>query len=164
MFEFGTCTGKTTYAWARNAPAGADVVTLTLAPTQAAAYTVEAGDDARDASRAIEETTHDRFYYTGTDVEGRVTQLFADSKQFDETPYLGRCDLIFIDGSHALSYVLSDSEKALRMCKPGGLILWHDYVGGRVPGVFQALNQLARKLPLINVAGTSLVAYRKPAG
>lgn len=164
MFEFGTCTGKTTYAWARNAPAGAEVVTLTLGPTQRDAYAVEPGDGSRDSRRALKESIHERFYYTGTEVEGRIVQLFADSKQFDEQPYLGRFDLIFVDGSHARSYVTSDSAKALRMCRPGGLVLWHDYSGGRTPGVFKALNELAKTLPLMHVAGTKLVAYRKPAG
>ena len=163
LFEFGTCTGKTTYAWARNAPAGAEIVTLTLGPDQLASYLAEAGDHARDSRRALTETTHDRFYYTGTVVEPRVTQLFGDSKHFDEAPYRDHFDLIFVDGSHARSYVASDSAKALRMCKPGGLILWHDYAGPRVPGVFKALNELARTLPLVHVAGTKLVAYRKPA-
>ena len=71
----------------------------------------------------------------------------------------------FVDGSHAYSYVVSDSRKALRMCAPGGLILWHDYRGPRrARGVFRGLNELARDLPLVHVAGTSFVAYRKPRG
>jgi hypothetical protein len=32
MFEFGTCTGKTAYLWARNSPTDARVITVTLAP------------------------------------------------------------------------------------------------------------------------------------
>lgn len=163
MFEFGTCTGKTTYSWARNAPQGAEVVTLTLGPDQLASYAYAEGDSRKDTDRALKETSHDRFYYSGTDVESRITQLFGDSKHFDETPYLGRFDLVFVDGSHARSYVESDSAKALRMCKPGGLVLWHDYAGKRIPGVFDALNELSKTLPLVHVAGTKLVAYRRPA-
>jgi len=162
MFEFGTCTGKTTYLWARNAAPDATIVTLTLAPAQHAEYRTEAGDRATDVQQALRESTFERFFYTGTSVEQRITQLFGDSKHFDETPYAGRCDLIFVDGSHAYSYVLSDSEKALRMCAPGGLILWHDYAGGRhAPGVFRALNELSRRLPLKRLADTTLVAYRR---
>lgn len=164
MFEFGTCTGKTTYLWARNAPAGAEIVTLTLAPTQLDGYAAERGDSARDVRHALRESAFDRFFYSGTDVENRIVQLFGDSKEFDETPYLERFDLIFVDGSHACSYVLSDSAKALRMCAPGGLILWHDYAGRRhSAGVFRALNELSRRVPLVHVVGTTLVAHRKPA-
>ena len=98
----------------------------------------------------------------GTAVEPKVQQLFGDSKAFDETPYVSACDLIFVDGSHAYSYVLSDSRKALRMVKPGGVILWHDYVGPEEEGVFRGLNELARELPLVHVEVTTFIAYRKP--
>jgi hypothetical protein len=47
------------------------------------------------------------------------------------------------------------------MVKPGGIVLWHDYAHWN-RGVFRALNELARELPLVHIAETSLVAYRKP--
>jgi hypothetical protein len=50
----------------------------------------------------------------------------------------------------------------MRMVKPGGLVLWHDY-GPGCHGVFRALNELSRRLPLVHVAGTTLVAWRRPA-
>jgi predicted O-methyltransferase YrrM len=164
IFEFGTCTGKTTYLLARNAPADARVVTLTLAPEQAPAYADVAGDAGRDRRAALEESAFTEFFYTGSPVEGRITQLFGDSKAFDESEYAGQCDMIFVDGSHAASYVESDSRKALRMVKPGGLIFWHDYRGpGRAPGVFRTLNKLAKELPLTHIEGTTLVCYRAPS-
>ena len=161
IFEFGTCTGKTTYLLARNAPEGAQVTTLTLPPDQRETYVEGAGDTRDDRIAALKESAFSSFFYQGTAVEGRVTQLFADSKAFDETPYLGKCDLIFIDGAHAASYVESDSRKALRMVAPGGLIFWHDYRGpSRSAGVYRTLNMLARELPLRHVAKTSLVFMR----
>jgi len=164
MFEFGTCTGKTAYLWARNAPADAEIVTFTLAPGQVGAYSTEGGDDARDVRHALQESAFDRFLYTGTDAESRIVQLYGDSKAFDESPYLERFDLVFVDGSHAYSYVRSDSEKALRICRPGGLVLWHDYSGSRhCPGVFRALNELARRVPLVRISDTTFVACRKPS-
>ncbi len=163
MFEFGTCTGKTTYLWARNAPAGAEIVTLTLAPDQVATYSTEGSDDARDVRHALRESAFERFFYSGTDVESRIVQLYGDSKAFDDAPYRERFDLIFVDGSHAYSYVCSDSEKALRMCRPGGLVLWHDYAGARHSrGVYRALNELSHRVALVHVWGTTLVAHRKP--
>jgi predicted O-methyltransferase YrrM len=88
--------------------------------------------------------------------------LFGDSKRFDESRFAGTCDLVFVDGSHARSYVESDSRKALRMLRPGGIVLWHDYHGPRrARGVFDALNALAGELPLAHIKGTSLVAYRR---
>jgi len=163
LFEFGTCTGKTAYLWAANAPADAVVTTLTLAPEQLSDYAPAAGDDAEAAGAAAAESTFDSFLYTGTPEAAKIEQLYGDSKAFDETPYAGRCDLVFVDGSHAYSYVKSDSEKALRMVRPGGLVLWDDYHGPRrAPGVWRALNELNRSHPLMHLAGTTLVAYRRP--
>lgn len=163
-FEFGTCTGKTAYLWARNMPADGQVVTLTLGPDQRAAYQGHARDNAADVANALFESRFTTFRYTGTAEASRIIQLFGDSKTFDESEYVGRCDLVFVDGSHAYSYVHSDSRKALRMVRPGGVVLWHDYDGTRhrANGVFTALNELAGELPLKHVAGTTLAAYRRP--
>lgn len=165
MFEIGTATGKTAYLWARNAPDGAEIMTMTLAPDQLTSYTRERGDTRKDVRRAHQESAFTSFLYSGTPAESRVTQLFGDSKDLDVSQYLERFDFLFVDGSHAYSYVLSDSRNALRMCAPGGLILWHDYRGPRrTKGVYRGLNELAREVPLVHVAGTSFVAYRKPGG
>jgi hypothetical protein len=162
-FEFGTCTGKTSYLWSRNAPEGARIVTLTLAPENRGEYTAGANDDKRDAVHALEESNYTDFLYSGTPAAERITQLFGDSKAFDETPYVGWADLVFVDGSHAESYVASDSAKALRIVKPGGLILWHDYKGlAHSAGVFNGINALAKTLPIKHVKGTTFASYRRP--
>ena len=163
MFEFGTCTGRTTYLWARNSPSTAKIHTITLHPESLDKYREGAGDNPEDRADALQESTFQKFVYSGTDVESKVEQLYGDSKAFDHNPFKGCCDLIFVDGSHAQSYVESDSAKALQMLKPRGIILWHDYRGPhRSGGVFHALNALGTKLPLMQIEGTSLVAYRGP--
>ena len=164
MFEFGTCTGKTAYLWAKNSAGDARITTLTLAPADAAAGVAEEGDDAIDISYAARESAFTHFVYSGTVVAHKVEQIFGDSKALDAAPWAGQCDLVFVDGSHAYSYVKSDSEKALAMLRPGGLALWHDYAGpGHAKGVYQALNELSLRLPLVRIEGTTLVAYRKPS-
>lgn len=166
MFEFGTATGRTAYLWARNSPPEATVTTLTLPPDQLSSYAAAPGDTEEAWQNAKSYSVFTRFLYSGTDVEPKITQLYGDSKQFDESAYHGRCDLIFVDGSHALSYVRNDSEKALRMLSKGGVILWHDYrhpeVHRSAVGVFRYLNELHRTLPLVRLGATSLVAYRAP--
>jgi predicted O-methyltransferase YrrM len=164
MFEFGTCTGKTAYLWARNSPADARVITVTLAPDHLSDYRQEAADDPVDVRFALKESTHTEFLYSGSPAAAKVEQLFADSKALDVSPWAGRCDLVFVDGSHAYSYVVSDSAKALELVAPGGLVVWHDYAGPRhAAGVYRALNELAQRLPLVRLEGTTLVAYRRPA-
>jgi hypothetical protein len=160
MFEFGTCTGKTAYLWARNQPLGGTVTTLTLAPDATGSYQSAPGDHPLAESYAREESRFSRFLYTGTEAEGRIVQLYGDSKRFDAGPYAGTCDVVFVDGAHAYSYVVSDSAKALVMARPGGLVLWHDY-SPEAPGVFRALNELSKRLPLAHVQGTTLVAWRR---
>ena len=164
MFELGTCTGKTAYLWARNSAPDARVITLTLAPENVSSYRREATDDASDVAFALKESTHTDFLYSRSAVAAKVEQLFGDSKSFDVSPWQGRCDLVFVDGSHAYSYVVSDSEKALQLVAPGGLVLWHDYAGPRhAPGVYRALNELSQRIPLVRIEGTTLVAHRRPA-
>jgi hypothetical protein len=163
IFEFGTCTGKTTYLMAANSPPETKIATLTLGPEQLVQYRTDTKDTQTDEKAALEESAFTEFFYTGTPEQSKIEQIFADSKNFDEASHTGQYDLIFIDGSHAQSYVESDSKKALRMVKPGGIVLWHDYRGPmRTQGVFHVLNDLCKKLPLVHLKGTCLVAYRHP--
>lgn len=165
LFEFGTCTGKTAYLWAVNTPADARITTVTLAPEDVSQYRREASDDAGDTEFATRESGYSNFLYSGTEVAHKIEQLFGDSKALDVAPWVGTCDLVFVDGSHAYSYVVSDSAKALALLKPGGLVLWHDYAGpDHSPGVYRALNELAMRIPLVRIQGTSFAAYRMPAG
>jgi len=166
MFEFGTCTGRTTYLWAVNSPADARVYTLTLPPEGLDSYGRARGDESRAVRSALRESRFTTYRYSGTPEESKVEQLYGDSKALDEMPFLEMCDLVFVDGSHAYSYVASDSEKALRMVRPGGIVLWHDYRGRRrgTAGVFRYLNELSRTHRLVHLRGTSLVAHRAPRG
>lgn len=161
IFEFGTCTGKTTYLLAANSPANAKILTLTLGPRQAKDYIREHHDDNESMERALTESGFKNFMYSGTHVERKIHQYFGDSKRFNENQLAEKCDLIFIDGSHAYSYVKSDTEKAFRMLAPGGIVLWHDYRGPfDTRGVYKALNELREHKQLMHISGTSLVMFR----
>ena len=87
--------------------------------------------------------------------------MLGDSAAFDYSPYRNNCPLIFVDGSHAYNYGLSDTRAALEMVEPGGVIVWHDY--GIWKGVTEALEELeaAERLGPRNFKGTSLVVWRK---
>jgi hypothetical protein len=164
LFEFGTATGRTAYLWACNAREDVVVGTITLSPDQTTEYVGAEGDTEEAACAAREEGCFGTFLYTGTPVEQRIRQYFGDSKEFDETEWRGRCDVVFVDGSHAYSYVQSDTQKALRMVKPGGIVLWHDYRGKRhiTRDVFRFLNEMRAEYPLVRLSGTRIVAWRAP--
>jgi predicted O-methyltransferase YrrM len=162
IFEFGTCTGRTTYMLARNCTEDSKVLTITLGPEQFAEYQAGGTDANLSKEFALEESMFDNFYYQKTSVEGKIEQLFNDSKKLDVSKYTNQFDLIFVDGSHAYSYVISDTKMALAMIREGGVIFWHDYRGPavtEVADVYRAMNELAELLPIKRVDKTSLVMF-----
>ena len=142
-FEIGTFDGRTTENIAANQPDSGKCFTLDLPPdaTDKAALPLASGDityiNKPVSGARISEQTR----------SSKITQLYGDSGTFDFSPYLGRVDLMFVDGSHSYEYVLSDTEKAYQMVHPGGLLLWHDYNSRWWPGVTRALNQLQSQDP-----------------
>lgn len=162
MFELGTCTGKTSYLMAKNSKADAMVYTLTLPPDEIVNYDKTDKDDKIATNNALSESSFTKFFYSGTEVEGKIVQIFADSKSFDENKYLNFFDLIFIDGSHAYSYIKSDSEKCMKMLKKNGIILWHDYNGvyKGSKDVYKYLNELSSQYKLSHIKETSLVIFK----
>lgn len=156
VFEIGTFDGRTTLNLAANAPDEATVHTLDLPPNQPTAYALAAADYKfvdKPASGAR---------LVGTAYASRVTQLYGDSATFDFSPY--RADFVFVDGSHAYEYVMSDSVRALELLgDEPGTIVWHDY--GAWDGVTRGLQELAatdsRFRGLRWVAGTTLVVLTR---
>jgi predicted O-methyltransferase YrrM len=159
IIEIGTFDGRTALNLAINAPRGVAIATLDLPVHQQPALTIEQSE-----WQYVEKPAPGaRLGNCGgawRDAADRVVQLLGDSATFDWSAHLGRAGLVFVDGSHAYDYAKADSETALRLVKPGGIVLWHDY--GVWPGVAQALEELeaARHLGLVNIRGTSLVFWR----
>ena len=143
IFEFGTCSGKTSHIMALNAPNNATVYTLTIHPNDVVELEFNSADDRYHQHKAIEEAAFDNFYYEGQETESKIQQIFCDSKRFDERPFSEKIDLVFIDGAHTWSYVENDTNKALEMVTEGGVILWHDYKV-EAPDVFGFLNKLSK--------------------
>ncbi len=158
VVEIGTFDGRTTLNLAINA-ASADVFTLDLPPDERAAFALAPGE----RQYVDKPQPGARFRNCAPAWRGaarRITQLLGDSAAFDWSPYQGKAGLVFVDGSHAYEYVRNDSETAMRLVAPGGIVLWHDY--GRWEGVSRALDELdaQRRLGLRHVAGTSLVVWK----
>ncbi|MCP4133094.1 MAG: class I SAM-dependent methyltransferase [bacterium] len=159
MFEIGTGRGDTTLLWAQHSPKDAKIFTLTL-PRGSEEIKVTKTDNKDANRRAITELTTENFVYENTPYSHKITQLYADSKNFDETKYKDSIDMMFIDGAHTYSYVKSDTQKALAMVKKGGYIIWHDYKH-KLPDVFKYLHELNKTLEIYNIEGTALVIYKK---
>ncbi len=93
----------------------------------------------------------------------KIVQLYGDSGQFDFTPYFGKMDFVFIDGSHSYEYVINDSRLGLKLLREGrGLIIWHDY--GYWEGVTRGLNELSQTPEfqgMVRIENTGLVCLWK---
>lgn len=90
---------------------------------------------------------------------------FAESAEAlrQEAPF----DLIFVDGSHRVEDVITDSRIALAVLAPGGIIVWHDYRPNdyhtealRVPEGLEVIRQSAE---LFAVNHTTCAVYVSPA-
>jgi predicted O-methyltransferase YrrM len=150
IFEFGTFEGETTLQLAVNADA--QIHTLDLPPGRRPAS--GPGDPHLDV---YPPTPGLRF--RNSSHAGRIRQHLADSAAFDEAPFRGSVDLVFVDGCHHYEYVRSDSAKAMAMLAPGGAVVWHDY-SAYAPGVVRALEEIRAARPLVHIAGTSLAVLR----
>jgi hypothetical protein len=162
IFEFGTCSGKTTHVMALNSTIDAKIYTLTIHPDQLDGLIFESDDDEHHKKVAGLEARFESFYYQGHSTEGKITQIFSDSKQYDEAELIGKVDLIFIDGAHTKSYVMSDSNKAFRMLSSTGVIIWHDYKVD-APDVFNYLNDLSKSVKIVHIKDTDMAMYRRNA-
>jgi hypothetical protein len=137
VFEFGTGYGRSTINLAANTPDDALIFTLDL-PSH----------------------PNTGIIYHQKPEERKITQLSGDSRHFDFEPYLGTCDLVFVDGGHDYKSVAYDSRMALRLIKESGCVLWDDLTYDWA-GVRRALRELSRCLPIRHIIGTKLAYYTK---
>jgi predicted O-methyltransferase YrrM len=65
-----------------------------------------------------------------------VELLKGDSTRFNFEPWYGKCDLVFIDGDHNYTSIISDTQNALKLMRSQkSIIVWHDY--GHSPEVIR---------------------------
>jgi predicted O-methyltransferase YrrM len=157
IFETGTFRGIGTLTMALNAPE-ADVYTLDLPEqyTPAEVETLSKGD--KEWVRLSRSSTG--FAFLNHPAAQRIHQLRGNSLTFTPPAFLANTDLCFIDGGHSYECIKADTETALKILSPNGVIVWDDYAWF-VGGVSQYLSELRRSLTLYRVAGSHLVIYRR---
>lgn len=151
IFEFGTYDGTTTLLLARAAP-DAQVITLDLPPEIIKSWPW--------LEQQVSLAGGIGGKFLNQQEKSRIKQLFGDSRRYDFQPYSGSIDLVLIDAAHEYESVLSDSESALKMLTPQGIIVWDDYAP-QWPGVIRAVDEIASRHELIltQLAPTELVVY-----
>ncbi len=153
VFEFGTFKGNSALHLALNSPDDCEVYTLDLPASarECARYLIE-----MEPITTVPFIVGERYY--GSSIEHKIRQLSGDSATYDYNQFYGCIDLVFVDGSHQYDNVRSDSENALRMLRSRGVVIWHDYTDLlEHAGIIQYVNELASKMELFKVAGTSFV-------
>ena len=160
IFEFGTCSGKTTYLLALNSPDEAKITTLTIKSDEK--IYISKGESKAAFRNIFNESKYEEFMFTNTDVEKKINIRFINSLKFNEQEFIGKCDLIFIDGGHTYSIVKNDSEKAFKMLSKNGYIFWHDYALGKrsAKDVVKYIHEISKTKQLYSISGTSLVYYK----
>jgi hypothetical protein len=160
IFEFGTFDGATSLLLARSVPT-AQIFTLDLppesyVPPEAFGYPRSPGNY---------ESPHDEVghEFRGTPESERITQLFGDSTTFDFGEFVGRMGLVVVDAGHGYEAASSDSENALRLAGPSGVVVWDDYIP-QWPGVIRAVDEAAARhgFSVIRLRGTGF-AIRDPS-
>ena len=151
IFEIGTFQGMTTAHLALNSDA--EIFTLDLPRDLATDLN---GYSAMDRALLQHREGIGR-EYRRFNVDGRIHQLFGDSRTFDYAPYRASADMVLVDACHLFDYVMSDSRHAFQILGSRGAILWHDF--GNAIDVSRACKLLAKDGPIFHVEGTWLALH-----
>ena len=162
IFEFGTCSGKTTYLMALNSPDDTQITTITLKPENLNDVEKQFLDNKTSFRNIINESIYEKFLFSGTKYENKIDVIFQNSLTFDEKKFNNKFDLIFIDGGHTYSIVKNDSEKSFKMLRENGIILWHDFVPGKesAKNVVKYINNISSRKKIFHIKNTSLCYYK----
>lgn len=115
LLEIGTALGRTTALMAGNAPDGV-VYTVNIPPEEITVGGVH-------VTGAIPLDEIGRHYREASCTN--VRQIYANTRDWE--PDFGPIDVVFIDGCHDADFVYNDTRKVLRRCRPGSLVMWHDF-------------------------------------
>jgi len=143
IFEMGTFVGRTTRLFAINSGSDCKIFTLDLPQIQVNHKIGEAFFNTKEAEKII--------------------QLFGNSVTFDFSPWYGKCDFVWVDACHDYEYVVSDTDNALKICRPGGFIGFHDYRHtASWSGVTRTVRQIYAKFKNIrHLKGTTIALLKK---
>lgn len=140
ILELGSYRGHTAKALLENAPAEARLVAVDIEPDHGEAY-------------------------RGTPLEHRVERrIGAIDLGIFTAEEKGSFDLVFVDADHRREAAANDTEVALEVVAPDGMVLWHDYSNWGAftgdCGVPEVLNDLAERLPLAHLTGSNIAVHR----
>lgn len=155
IFEMGTYSGRTALNFAQNSPEDCIIHTLDLPAA-------EVGTLANVSKASIERSTCSGEDFKGKEAEGKIRRLYHSSPTFDFSSYFGAIDIVFVNGIHGYEAVKSDTINALKMVKPNGYVIWHDFGNyGVTNGVTRVVLEAIPGDKVVQIATTQLVFYVK---
>ncbi len=156
LLELGTFDGNTTLQMGLNTSPDAVIHTLDLPED----FLRTKEPISKADLKYVLDRDKNRRKYQGTSVEAKIIQHFGDSTNFDFTKFTdkGPVDFVFIDAGHTYECVKSDTQEALKILAPKGVLVWHD-CHPFWNGVYRYLNELALDLPIIRIEGSNLAYY-----
>ena len=163
IFEFGTCSGKTTALFALNSSPDSKVYSVTLNPRETPNLFLGSSQDSRVAiNNAMSETIYDQFIFTNMSIKNKINVIFQDSNKLNIDNFENSMDLIFIDGGHNYSCIKNDTEKAFKMIKNHGYIFWHDYKVYKrsCKDVVKYIHEIANNKKIFHIKDTSLCYHK----
>ena len=163
IFEFGTCSGKTTALFALNSSLESKVYSITLNPADLSNLSLGNNRDVKAAlNNAKKESIYDQFIFMNMSIKNKINLIFQDSTKFNVDKFENSMDLIFIDGGHNYSCAKNDSEKSFRMIKNEGYIFWHDYnVSKRsCRDIVKYIHEISKTKKIFHIKNTSLCYYK----
>ena len=162
IFEFGTCSGKTTYLMALNSDKDTKITSLTLKPSLINSIKKNEEDNKVSFRNIKNESVYERFLFSGTDVEKKIKIIFQNSLDFNEKNLEKKMDLIFIDGGHTYTVVKNDTEKSFSMLSNKGIILWHDYAPGKKSSkdIVKYLGEISKTKQIFHIENTSICYFQ----
>ena len=162
IFEFGTCSGKTTYLMALNSNDNSKITSITLDPSEAISITKRDDDNKVSLRNIKNESIYNNFLFSNTEAEKKINVIFQNSLELNEKKFEKKMDLIFIDGGHTYSIVKSDTEKAFKMLNSRGIILWHDYVPEKKSSkdVVRYIDEISKVKDIQNIKNTSICYFK----
>ena len=163
IFEFGTCSGKTTALFALNSPLESKVYSITLNPADLSNLSLGNNRDVKAAlNNAKKESIYDQFIFMNMSIKNKINLIFQDSTKFNVDKFENSMDLIFIDGGHNYSCVKNDSEKSFRMIKNEGYIFWHDYnvFKRSCRDIVKYIHEISKTKKIFHIKNTSLCYYK----
>lgn len=162
IFEYGTCSGKTTYLMGLNSDNNTKITSITLSPDEIYQISKNKKDNKVSFRNIKNESIYKKFLFSDTDVENKIEIIFQDSLEFDEKRFEKKIDLIFIDGGHTYSIVKNDTEKSFKMLSSRGVVLWHDYVPGKRSSddIVKYLNEISKEKTIYHIKNTSICFFK----